>query len=149
MGSIKQPEFETHAQEVTEKPRDESKGTGQAEVENMNEGHEVGASNKEKLQPGQYKEEEEDKRKQERPGKSDEDRTLADNDLTIRKKFRTMDKLEEDKDAAENDDKMEEESELYQHIKENVEKASQVVDAATKVCFCRLVNRNVVKPFDR
>ncbi|KAL0267009.1 UNVERIFIED_CONTAM: hypothetical protein PYX00_009398 [Menopon gallinae] len=132
VGSSKQPEFETKAQEVTEKPRDESKGTGQAEVENMNEGHEVGASNKEKLQPGQYKDEKENKRKQEKPGKSDEDRTLAENDLSIRKKFRTMDKLEEEKDRPEHDEEMEEESELYQHMKEDVEKASQVVDAATK-----------------
>lgn len=74
----------------------------------------------------------EKQKKRERPGKSDEDRSLGDKDARAEKRMKTLDNTakEEDNEAGEEEA---EASELYQHIKEAKKTDTQILDAATKV----------------
>lgn len=110
----------------------DQKGVGQSEIQQSMKGHDANSSKKEKIQPGESQIEKE--RKRERPGKSDEDRCLGDPESSVNKKMRTLEKVnenkEEESDGVEND-----ESNLYRHVSEKIQEATQVLDAATKVHY--------------
>lgn len=75
--------------------------------------------------------EKQDLKRKERPGESDTQRSLGDVDEPVQKKLKTIDSKEEDagKEPQKEDSAK---AEMYKHIKEAKEEATQVLDAATK-----------------
>lgn len=122
------------AQELSQKVEVDSKGVGQADIEQSKEGHDADVSSKKKLTSGQSKMNRE--RKRERPGKSNDDRCLGDEESSVNKKLKTIDNLEE---KNTNNDENEADSEMYQHVSEDIQNAAQVLDAATKVCISHVI----------
>lgn len=130
VGADDKEETSYQPQEVSQVSERETKGVGQAEIEDIQKGHDANTSKKQNIQPSQSNFEREKKR--ERPGKSDEDRSLGDVDGRVEKRLKTLDKLEEGKEEQE-DGFEKDKSDLYQHIKEAKKNDTQVLDAATKV----------------
>lgn len=115
---------------------EERDAVGQAPTNQELKGHHSDRSGK-RPQRDQQKQPFEEEEKRQRPGHSDNQRSLGDIDEPLKKRLKTVDikqKENEEDDAKPEDDKdMDDPADLYQHIKDVKEKSKmQTLDAATE-----------------
>lgn len=114
---------ELNPQENSEEQKNKDAGTGQADLDQSNAGHDAKAAKQSASQPSQ-----ETRKRSNRPGKSDEDRSLGDQKHSDAKRMRTVEK--DDREGVEDDSKAPTEVDLVQHSKDG---KMEALDTATEV----------------
>ncbi|XP_066138163.1 midasin [Euwallacea fornicatus] len=118
-------------EEIMEEDKPDKEGVGQSQMEENVSGHSVQANVSQDLQSSSENQENEKKRK-ERPGESDLKRSLGDINQPVQKKLKAME-AHESASSEQQQDSEKQKADMYEHIKEATEEpTTQILDVATK-----------------
>ncbi|XP_044750466.1 midasin [Coccinella septempunctata] len=128
-------ESESHSNQQIDELQQEDKpdqdGVGQSQMEESQTGHSTQTDKPQ--QADTTNKEKQDLKRKERPGESDIQRSLGDVNEPVQKKLKTIDAKNNEEDEASGEQEEDKaEAEMYKHIKDAKEDATQVLDAATK-----------------
>ncbi|KAK9869487.1 hypothetical protein WA026_003241 [Henosepilachna vigintioctopunctata] len=119
--------------ELQQDDNPDNDGMGQSQMEENKSGHSTQTDKPQEMKAASEDKMENQKRKQ-KPGESDSQRSLGDVEEPVQKKLKTMDSKNNEEDDGskqpEEDDKAT--AEMFKHIKDAKENATQVLDVATK-----------------
>lgn len=118
--------------ELQQEEKPDQDGMGQSQMEESQSGHST-QTDKPQETDSSNKDQKDLKRK-ERPGESDTQRSLGDINEPVQKKLKAMDfkNNEEDQTSKQPEEDKNAKAEMYQHIKDAREDATQVLDVATE-----------------
>ncbi|KAJ8717968.1 hypothetical protein PYW07_005898 [Mythimna separata] len=117
-------------EQAQEQVGEEKQSTGRSELDKSDKGHRG-----EKQAASRADQSQQQRKKHEnKPGKTDQERTLGDINEKKHKQSKTLNVEREDEaeDGADNDDDAEKEADAYQHVKQAKKDDLQAIDAATK-----------------
>lgn len=117
--------------ELCQEDKPDKEGVGQSQMEESSTGHSAQTTTPQEMQSSKRQRDEEFK-KQQKPGDSDSQRSLGDVNEPVKKKLKTVDSKEDGESEGEDEGDRDEDAEMYKHIKETKEAATQVLDVATK-----------------
>ncbi|CAH0557511.1 unnamed protein product [Brassicogethes aeneus] len=117
-------------EELCQEDNPDKDGTGQSQMEESKTGHSAQTSAPQETQ-SLKREREDNEIKKQKPGESDNQRSLGDTNEPTKKKLKTVEATDDGQDDDQNPEEKDT-AEMYQHIKDAKESSTQVLDTATE-----------------